>query len=292
MSKASVNTETLGSARHFDRVQELLSRSLFRLSSGKKFVSAADDPQAIGLAEKLTAQQRRVSAASINVQNAVSYLQTADGLVGAMGRMVTRMSELSLLASDVMKNAGDTALYQTEFKQIQDQLRATIGGTTAEIGGTTDVTRPLGSYQGNPLFAANPAGQNISAGETPSDIITIPETNLRDGSMLALIQQDASGNYTLSLATAGAQTTIKDALQELADERGSIGAVDRRFSLAAERLTKRGESMTQSLSDIQDVDVAREATRMTKYQMLSESASTLLAQANQSPKSVLQLLRS
>lgn len=291
MSKSSVNTEALSTARYLDRVHDLLSNSVHRLSSGNKFVKASDDPQGIGLAQKITAQNRRIQAASVNVQNAMSYLQTADGAIGSMSRMVTRMSELSILARDPMKNSADIALYQTEFRQIQEQLRTTIGGTVAEIGGTAGIDKPLGSFNGISMFGPNPAGQTIATGDTKDDSIRIPESNLRVGSMLQLISQDAAGTFVASVTDASAAVTIEGALQQLADERGSIGAVDRRFTLAAETLRRRNETMISTLSGIQDVDVARESTRVARFQMLSESATTILAQANQSPKAVLQFLR-
>jgi flagellin len=291
MSKSSVYNEAISNARHMDRAQHLLSRSLTRLSSGKKIVSGADDPQAIGLNEKLTAQQKRVQAASNNVQAGISLLQAADGLIGAMNRMTTRMSELSLLASDVMKNGGDIALYQTEFQKIQEQLRATIGGTTSEIGGTVPVTKPLGSFNNIPLFGPNSTGLALSTGDSPLDTITIPETNLRDGAMLELIRQDSSGAFTLTVSDTTAINKINAAIQDLADERGSLGAIGRRFELVATRLTKRGEELTATVSEISDVNVATESTRLAKYQFLAQGASTMLAQINQAPRAVLQLLR-
>lgn len=287
----TVSTDAFTNARYLDRVHDLLGRSLSRMSSGSRIVSPSDDAQGVGLGEKLTAQSKRVQAARTNVQNAVSYLQSADGFVGAMNKMVTRMSELTLLASDVMKNGGDIALYQSEFSQLQEELRSTIGGTTAEIGGTVAITKPLGSYNGNVLFGPNATGMPVSTGDTPSDTVTIPETNFRDGAMLELFKQDNAGNYTLKITDSDAIAKINAGIQDLADERGTIGAVSRRFDIIAATLTKRSEDMTSTISEIQDVDVASESTRLAKLQMLSSSATAMLAQANQSPRSILQMLR-
>lgn len=291
MSNTSVNTLTQINARYLNRVDSLLTRSLTRLSSGTRMVTPADDPQGVGLAGKLTAQSKRLSAASTNVQNAVSYLQSSDGLMGSMGGMVTRMSELSLLAKDVMKNAGDIALYQTEFTKIQEQLRATIGGATSEIGGTTAVTKPLGTFNGIVLFGANAAGITTAVGENSTESITIPENNLRDGSMVELFKQDGAGNFTLHITDSDALTKITAGLQDIANERSTIGSLSRRFDLVAGTLTKRSEEMTKSISGIQDVDVARESTRLAKYQALTQSASTMVVQANSSSGAVLQMLR-
>ncbi|PTY08838.1 flagellin [Opitutaceae bacterium EW11] len=288
---ASVNSQTFENAQFLGRVQDLLTRSLSRLSSGERIVSPADDSQGVGLIEKLGAQDKRVQAASTNVQNAASYLQSVDGFIAAMNKMVTRMSELSVMASDGMKNSGDIALYREEFRQIQQQLRSTIGGTTAEIGGTADITKPLGTFNGIVLFGANPAGLPIASGAS-GETIVIPQNNLRDGAMLDVIQQDASGNFILDITDPTAIAKIKAAVQDLADERGSVGAVSRRFEIAGESLSKRDEDLQKSTSSIRDVDIATESTRLSKYQMISQAASMILAQATQSPKSVLKLLNS
>ncbi|HEU5081262.1 MAG TPA: flagellin [Opitutaceae bacterium] len=287
----SVKTDTYTDARYLDRVQGLLTQTLARLSSGSRINNPSDDPQAVGLAAKISAQNKRIQAATTNVQNATSYIQSADGMLNSMGEMVTRMSELSVLAKDVMKNGGDIALYQTEFTKIQDQLRVTIGGTTAEIGGTTSITSPMGTFNGIVVFGPNAAGTPVSTGEDPQNVITIPGTNLRTGGMLSLIQQDSAGNYTLSVTDATATDTINTSISQLADTRSTLGAVERRFELAGASLTKRGENMTKSLSDINDVDVAEESTRLSKFQALSEASTAMLAQANKSPEAVLRLLQ-
>lgn len=287
----SVKTATYTDARYLDRVQGLLTQTLARLSSGSRINTPSDDPQAVGLAAKISAQNKRIQAATTNVQNATSYIQSADGMLGSMGEMVTRMSELSVLAKDVMKNGGDVALYQTEFTKIQDQLRITIGGTTSEIGGTTAIAKPMGMFNGIVVFGPNAAGTPVSTGEDPSNVINIPGTNLRTGGMLSLIQQDSAGNYTLKVTDATATDTVNNGMQQIVDTRSTLGAVERRFELAAASLKKRGENMTQSLSDINDVDVAAESTRLSKFQALSQASTAMLAQANKSPEGVLRLLQ-
>jgi len=286
----SVNIDTFTNARFLNRVQDLLTRSTTRLSSGSRIVSASDDPAGAALGEKLTGQNKRIQAASTNIQNAISHLQTVDGFLTGMNGLVTRMSELQVMANDPIKNPGDIALYQSEFTQLQDQLRVTIGGSTAEIGGTFGITKPLGTFNGNILFGSNPGGTAIATGDTPSENIPLPEINLRNGGMLALIQQDASGNYTLHLTDSDAGTKIMAGIQDLGDERSTIGAVNQRFDVAGTTLIQRGQDLTQSLSDINDVSVATESTHLAKYQMLAQAATSMLTQENRAPQAILKLL--
>ena len=189
-------------------------------------------------------------------------------------------------------NEEAVATYESEFKQIQDQLRVTVGGTTAEIGGTYDITKPLGSFNGNVLFGANPAGMTIAVGQAAGQTLTLPENNLRNGAMLQIIQQDSSGNYLLNVSDPTSLAKANAAIQDLSDERATVGAFDSRLTNIANSLTTEGQNLSSTLSRIQDVDVAAESTRLTKYQLLAQGSTAILAQANQTPKAALQLLQS
>jgi len=290
MSAININLQAITAARNLSQNQELLGQALNRISSGSKIIKPSDDAAGVAVSGKLDAQSLRVQAAATNVQNAVSYTQTADGFMGGMNKILSRMSELSSLAHDTTKNAADVALYQTEFTSLQDQLRATIGGTTAEIGGTAGVTAPLGSFNGTTLFGSS-AGLTVTIGSSVGQDITIPNSNFRTGAMLSLINQDAGGNYLIKAADANVTDTIINATQQVATQRATLGAVASRLNLAASTLTVEGENLTSTISQIRDTDVAEESTRYAKYNILVQAGTSMLAQANQDPKSVLTLLQ-
>jgi flagellin len=291
MSTINVRNQTLADAQKLGRIHELLGKSLSRLSSGVRITSPSSDPAGVGSIGKLEGEHKRSKAASVNVQNASSLVQSSVGFLASMGDIVTRMSELAALSSDGLKSASDISLYQTEFKQLQDQLRLTIGGTTAEIGGTTAVNAPLGSFNGNPLYGPNAAGISIASSPHSGENIIIPETNLRDGAMLGIIQQDASGNYLLSATSLTATTQLDGALDEIANERSVLGGVGSRLEFAAGTLTVASQNITSAVSRIQDTDVATESTRLSKLNILLESGTAMLSQANQAPQAVLKLLQ-
>ena len=291
MSVINTNIQAIAGARNLNHSQEMLGRSLTRLSSGSKIVNPSDDAAGLAVSEKLDAQGRRVKAATTNVQNAVSYVQTADGFMSGMTKILSRMSELGILTKDVTKNAGDIALYQQEFTALQDQLRATIGGTTAEIGGTIPVSSPLGAFNGITLFGPNAAGLTVTIGQAVGQNMTIAESNLRSGAMLAISQQDAAGAYTLTSTSVGAIQQITDAIQHVATQRATLGAAQSRLELAATTLQVEYENLSSAISRIRDVDVAEESTQLAKYNILVQSGTAMLAQANQTPNSVLKLLQ-
>lgn len=291
MSTINVRVQTLADAQKLGRINELLGKSLSRLSSGVRITSPSTDPAAVGSIGKMEGEHKRAEAASVNVQNASSLVQSSVGFLASMGDIVTRMAELSVLSADGLKSAGDISLYQTEFKQLQDQLRLTIGGTTAQIGGTTDVTAPLGSFNNNALYGPNASGISIASGTHAGENITIPETNLRDGAMLELFQQDASGNYLLTATDSDAVQKLDAALDDIADERSVLGGVGSRLEFVASSLTVASQNISAAVSRIQDTDIATESTRMTKLNILLESGTAMLSQANQAPQAVLKLLQ-
>lgn len=289
MSVINTNVEAVAAARNLNASQSMLGRSLTRLSSGTKIVNPSDDAAGLAVSEKLDAQNRRVKAATTNVQNAISYVQTADGFMSGMTSILSRMSELAILAKDVTKNLGDVSLYQEEFNALQDQLRATIGGSTADIGGTA-VGTPLGSFNGIVLFGSDSA-ITVTIGQAVGQEMTIPASNLRDGDMLDIIQQSASGAYSLAVTDADAIGKITSAIQDVATERAGLGASQSRLELAAKTLQVEYENLGAAISRIRDVDVAEESTSFAKFNILVQSGTAMLAQANQTPQSVLRLLQ-
>jgi len=291
MSVINTNIQAIAAARNLNRNQELLGRSLNRLSSGSKIVNAADDAGGLAVSEKLDGQSLRINAASTNVQNAVSYIQSADGYMGGMSKILSRMSELATMSQDVTKNSSDRDLYEQEFSALQDQLRSTIGGTTSEIGGTSDITSPLGSFNGMTLFGANPAGLTFSIGASVGQDMTIGETNLRTGAMQGLITQDGSGAFGVTASGPGAVDTLQQAIQQIATQRASLGASQSRLEIAGASLKIESQNLESAVSQIRDVDVAAESTQMAKYNILVQSGTAMLAQANQMPQSVLKLLQ-
>jgi flagellin len=110
--------------------------------------------------------------------------------------------------------------------------------------------------------------------------------------MLGIIGQDSTGAYTLDLTDSGAIGSITDAIQDVATERASLGASQSRLELAATTLQVEYENLSSAISRIRDVDVAEESTQFAKYNILVQSGTAMLAQANQTPKTVLQLLQS
>ena len=279
----NTNPGATTAARNLMHSQEMLQKSLNRLSSGSKIVQPSDDAAGLAVSEKLQAQARRLDAAGTNVQNAMSYIQTADGFMSSMSKVLTRMSELSMMAKDVTKNAGDVALYQQEFQALQSQLSDTIGGGA--------LATPLGTFNGITLFGPNATGLSVTIGEGAGQTMTIAQTNLRDGAMNAVLKQTSPPAFDVTITTSNIADLVVAAIQDIATERATLGASQSRLDVAASTLSVESLNLEAAISRIRDVDVAAESTQFAKHNILVQSGTAMLAQANQLPQSVLKLLQ-
>lgn len=246
----------------------MLSKSLARLSSGSKIVNPADDAAGLAVASRLDAQVRRLAAANNNVGNAISFTQTQDGYLKKMAKAFDRMSELAILAQDNTKTDADRSLYNTEFTQLSAYV--------------TDSS--VRDFNGVPLFSNTPLNVTID-----SEGNTFPMTGI---DMTAAAYSGATSASIDSIANASAAlTSVKTAINQLSQDRATIGAYQSRLNFTTEQLTISKENLTAASSRIQDVDVAEESTQYARNNILVQSATSMLAQANQMPQSVLKLLQ-
>jgi flagellin len=245
-----------------------LSQSLERLSSGSKITSPADDSAGLAVSMKLTAQLSRVSAAQNNVADAVSFSQTQDGYIQQVNTALSRMSELSVLAQDVTKTTSDRALYQQEFtalgNYIQNVSTKDFNGVSLFNGSTLNVTT---DSEAN-TFAMN--GINLASNPSYTAINSDDITSV-SGALQAL-------------------NDVKGAIDQLASDRANIGSNEESLSYYNNQLSTLTNNLSAANSQIMDVDVAQESTNYAKENILVQTGTAMLAQANSLPQSVLKLL--
>jgi len=291
MSPTSLNQQTQSLAERLARLQPAMDDTLARLSSGSRLVRPSLDPIGTGLASRYEGRQKRFEAAAVNLQNGASRLQMTDSFLAKLGQATERMSELATLNGNPALNAEDRHVYELEFIGLQKQLRAMIGGTTAEIGGTSDVAEPQGQFQGRTLFGEAPAGgENLTAGAEHDVVIRLPEVNLRTGATAVIFAQDAAGEFTFKISDGSAVAKIKAAVDQLAAGRAAVGGAQNRIDLASSALATEQTNAEAALSRIRDTDVATETTALSRRQMLEEATTAMLAQARDVPRQLLPLL--
>ncbi len=267
----NTNIQAKINADNLQATQTRLSKSLARLSSGCRIVQPADDAAGLAVASRIDAQVSRIQAAKYNVNNAVSFVQTQHGYLQKIGKALDRMSELSILAQDGTKTDADRALYNKEFFQLQKY----IGSASTK------------DFNGVSLFSNSALEISIDA---EGGTFSMTGIDMGTGAY-ASAMDSAQANVSTTAASAAALSTIKDAITQLSEDRATIGSYQTRLNYTAEQLTVSRENLTAASSRIQDTDVADESTEFAKENILVQSGTAMLAQANQLPQSVLRLLQ-
>ena len=249
-----------------------LQKSLNRLSSGSKIVTPSDDAGGLAVSMKLSAAAKRQGAVATNVGNSVSFLQTQDGALKVAAKVLDRMSELKTLYVDPTKNSSDLANYDSEFKALQDQLTAI---TSEKFNGVT-------------LFGTASLSVAVTDDHSTSSAVTLAGRDLSStatgiGSVTAS-GITSLGNTTLTLST------ITNAIQNVATMRAANGAEQSRLGFASELLTANKANLEAANSRIVDVDVAEESTQLARWNILVQSGTAMLSQANQSAQTALKLI--
>ena len=255
-------------ANNLSASNSMLQKSLNRLSSGSKIVNPSDDAGGLAVSMKLSAAAKRSGAAASNIGNSVSFLQSQDGVLKVTGKVLDRMSELKTLYSDPTKNADDLANYDSEFTALQSELDSLTGETfnSVDLFGSSDLT--------------------VNVSEDGGQSVTI---NGRDLSGTA----EGVGTLTATTVTSLADidlSDITDAIQSVATFRAENGAEQSRLGFASEVLTINKANLEAANSRITDVDVASESTQLARWNILVQSGTAMLAQANQSAQVALRLI--
>ena len=240
-----------------------LQKSLNRLSSGTKIVNPSDDAGGLAVALKLSAAAKRSGATNTNIANSMSYLQTQDGALKVAAKVLDRISELKILSEDATKNSSDIANYDVEYDALVDELEAIAGET----------------LNGVSLFGTAITSK-VSEDGTQKVSLTSKDFS---GKIYGVF----SGTGDLTSATLD---TVKTAIQDVATMRANNGAEQSRLTFASELLTLNKANLEAANSRIMDVDVAEESTQLARWNILVQSGTAMLAQANGSAQSALQLI--
>jgi flagellin len=268
-----INTNTAASAAsvNLNRSNAGLQKSLARLSSGSRITNPSDDAGGLAVSMKLTAAMNRTKALNNNLQNAQSFLQSQDGAMKTATTILDRISELKVMASDVTKGPTDKANYNTEFLQLQEQLTTVLNE----------------KFNGVDLFAAGSNTIEVIVSEDGNQTVGITQSDLAG----ALNTINAAGGIRDTDTPPISVGDITGSIQSLATLRASNGAVSSRLTFSMEMLQTNAQNLEAANSRIVDTDIAYESTQYARYNILVQSGTAMLAQANQSSQAALQLLR-
>jgi flagellin len=262
------NTDAFNSYRNLSVTQGQMSKSLEKLSSGFRINRAADDAAGLAISEGLRSQVGGLKVAVRNAQDGVSVVQTAEGALTEVHAILQRVRELAVEYNNGTLSTADRAAITVEITQLSAEVARIVNTTQFNgidlLSGATPVTFQVGA----------------NAGET----IVLSGANLGGTYFNSVF----SGTFTPISADI---TAIDNAVSAIADVRATFGAAQNRIEHTVSNLATYQENLSAAESRIRDVDMASEMVNFTKLQILSQSGTAMLAQANQLPQSVLKLLQ-
>lgn len=271
--RIQTNISAMLAHRNLSQTNSAMQGTMSRLSSGFRIVRAGDDAAGLSIANKLRAETRSLQAASRNAEQAGSVLQIAESSTTSISSILTRMKELATQAAS-SNNSGADALAS---------LDAEYDALVAEMDRIVDSTK----YQGSTLIDGTFTGTfQVGSSNAASDQLSVALSNL-DTATLGVAADDIS-------TTTGAQTAlglIDTAIGTVNTALGNIGALQNRLDYAQSNIKAAIQNFSAAESVIRDADMAEEMTTFTKQQILAQAGTAMLAQANQLPQNVLQLLR-
>ena len=247
------------------------AKSLEKLSSGYAINRAGDDAAGLAISEKMRGQIRGLQMASKNAQDGISMIQTAEGALGETHSILQRMRELSVQAANDTNVTADRAAITTEMTDLKAELTRISTDTTFNtqklLNGSLDATIQVGANSGEVISLI--LASNLGATGLAVDVATVDTTT------------NAQAAITL----------VDTAIAEVSTNRASLGAKQNRLEHTISNLDTAAENLQASESRIRDVDMAKEMMNYTKSNILNQAATAMLAQANQAPQGVLQLLK-
>ncbi|NHC43612.1 flagellin [Bacillus sp. MM2020_1] len=272
------NIAALNTHRQLNSASEAQGKSMEKLSSGLRINRAGDDAAGLAISEKMRGQIRGLDMASKNAQDGISVIQTAEGALNEVHSILQRQRELAVQsASDTNVTADRTAIGD-EFAQL-----------TAEVKRITDQTEFNGMKLLNKTANTNGVLKiQVGANDTQSmdlklDTAGVDLTAVNTALAAAKVDSQASSDAAL--------TSLDAQIASVSSGRSYLGATQNRLEHTISNLDNASENLTAAESRIRDVDMAKEMMTQTKNSILSQAAQAMLAQANQQPQGVLQLLR-
>ncbi|AZT90582.1 flagellin [Caldicellulosiruptor changbaiensis] len=252
-----------------------LAKSVEKLSSGLRINRAGDDAAGLSISEKMRAQIRGLQQASRNAQDGISLIQTAEGALNEVHSILQRMRELAVQAANDTNVSVDRKALDDEFQQLISEIQRIALNT---------------QFNEQNIIKSNFAAK-IQVGANASQVITL-SWKMQSAGALGEDGVNLKGLMLTNQTKANsAITVVNNAIVSVSKSRSKMGALQNRLEHTIANLDNAAENLQAAESRIRDVDMAREMMNFTKLNILNQAATAMLAQANQLPQAVLQLLR-
>ena len=278
MTVINTNTGSLYAQQAMTQNARGLSTVMQQLSTGKRINSAVDDVAGMAISTRLTSQIRGLNQAVRNTNDGISLIQTAEGATEQVTNMLQRMRELAVQASNDTNNNNDRSYLNLEFQSL-----------TSQIGSIASYTQWNGS---NVLDGSGGASGvfNFQVGANSGQTISISLASMATTSS-GVLSNISGQSITTTGSSGSALSAIITALDTVSLQRSNMGAVISRLQFTSDNLANVSAKAQESRSRIEDTDYSQATTELAKRNIIQQAAQAMLAQANQAPQSVLQLLR-
>ncbi|MDR6298159.1 MULTISPECIES: flagellin N-terminal helical domain-containing protein [Pantoea] len=315
MAVINTNTLSLVTQNNLTKSQSSLGTAIERLSSGLRINSAKDDAAGQAIANRFTSNINGLNVAARNANDGISLAQTAEGALSEINNNLQRVRDLTVQAQNSSNSASDIDSIQSEVNQRMAEIDRVTKQTdfngikVLNTGATTNtsysfqvgskdaeqISISIGASKGWDLYQANTTA-NASNGGTYTAAATLKDNTGTAGNR----KVDANGfdvltatvkDATTGAVTDGALTTIDTAIKAVDNQRSLLGASQNRFESTITNLNNTVNNLSAARSRIQDSDYATEVSNMSRAQILQQAGSSVLAQANQVPQTMLSLLR-
>ncbi|HUX22435.1 MAG TPA: flagellin [Spirochaetia bacterium] len=285
------NLSAMFAARQLNFNDQALSNNIARLSSGRRINKAGDDPSGLAVSEKMLAQIGGLNRAAKNAQDGISFIQTAEGYLQESQDILKRIRDLAVQASNGIYTSSDRTMIQVEVSQLVAEVNRTasqaqfnglnlLTGRFARPTGTNTVTASMWLHIGPNMDQRIRAfiGTMTAQGLGLQGLNGLPST----ATFISLSSPDRA-NMAIGM--------LDKALSIVSKQRADLGAYQNRLTYAAQGLAVGAENLTAAESRIRDTDMAAEMVKYVKNQILMQSSTAMLAQANQKSQSILQLFK-
>ena len=276
----NTNIMSLNAQRNASTSQMSLATSMQRLSSGLRVNSAKDDAAGMAIADRMNTQVRGMTVAIRNANDGISLSQVAEGGLSVVTDILQRMRELTVQSINSTNTSADIGALNQEYSQLSQELARNMSSV---------------EFNGTPLFTTTADFSfQIGANVGQTVVVSASDLGVATGAITGVLAN--SGAASALIVSANAENSanliaIDDALTAVNSSRATLGAIQSRFSQTITYLQTAVENQTAARGRIMDADFAAETANLSRAQILQQAGTAMIAQANQMPQSVLQLLK-
>ncbi|MCU5498878.1 flagellin [Bacillus wiedmannii] len=272
--RINTNINSMRTQEYMRQNQDKMNTAMNRLSSGKSINSAADDAAGLAIATRMRAKEGGLIVGARNTQDAMSALRTGDSALQSMSNILLRMRDLATQASSGTNGTTDVTSVGKEYAQLK-----------AEIDHIAEKT----NFNGKAFLNADAGGDadiSVQLSDASGDTLVIESLNTKD-----LTTAKLGDDITTNELAAAELDKLDEAIQSIADARATFGSQLNRLDHNLNNVTSQATNMAAAASQIEDADMAKEMSEMTKFKILNEAGISMLSQANQTPQMVSKLLQ-